>query len=256
MEEIFKSVDELNARPEFFYDSERTESENDGPFLIVCDNFYSNPNEVRRLALAQEYFQYKPPIAEQVGKEIAGQYDDPRPVWLSSSLLRFLGKKVINPRSGYRYATPEIRQALSRVIGESISSNTWSETGDWWNGAFHLQYEAKGKPHRVIHHHYREGDVAPIGWSGLVYLTPGALPEFGTTIWRERKTNRCIGSKGNKYYQNHDEFDLALSIENHFNRLVLFRENVLHRAGYGFGTTPNSARLMQTFFFQVERNIL
>jgi len=45
---------------------------------------------------------------------------------------------------------------------------------------------------------------------------------------------------------------LALMAENRFNRLVLFRENVLHRAEDGFGQTAQNARLTQTFFFHVD----
>ena len=256
MQSLFTSVDELNAHPELFYDPDRPESENAAPFIIVRDDFYKNPSEIRELALTQKFFQYKPPLPEQVGVEIAAQYSDPRAVWLSSSLLRYLGKTVAHPEYGYRHATPEIRQALARVIGEEINKDTWDEAGDWWNGAFHLQYQAGEKVHRVIHHHYREGDVAPRGWSGLVYLSPDAPPELGTTIWQDNKTRRCIASKGDKYDQDLDRFDLALSIENRFNRLVLFRENVLHRAGHGFGTTPETARLMQTFFFHAECNMV
>ena len=255
MQPLFTSIDELNSQPELFYDPERSESENVGPFIVVCDDFYTDPDAIRRLALAQTFFQYKPPLAEQVGEEIAAQYDDPEIVWQSSSLFRYLGKTVANPQPGYRYATSEVRESLGKVINEHIIADRWDTTGDWWNGAFHLQYEAGDEVHRVIHHHYREGDVTPRGWSGLVYLSPNAPKQHGTTIWREKKTKLCIASKGHKYDQDISLFDLALLIENRFNRLVLFRENVLHRAGHGFGTTPDTARLMQTFFFQAERKM-
>jgi len=254
MQPLFQSVDELNSHSELFVDPERSNSENKGPFLIVRDDFYPDPDAIRELALSLEYFQYKPPLAEQVGAEIAAEYESKKPVWLSSSLLRYLGKKVAAPKEGYRHSTPEVQQLLAAVIGERIKSDTWDEMGDWWNGAFHLQFDAEGNEHRVIHHHYRQGDIEPIGWSGLVYLAPDAPPGFGTTIWREKKSGRCIASKGNKYDQDMDNYELALVIENHFNRLVLFRENVLHRAGYGYGNNPREARLMQTFFFQVERD--
>ena len=94
--------------------------------------------------------------------------------------------------------------------------------------------------------------VDPRGWSGLVYLSPDAPQKHGTTIWRERSTQKCIATRGDKYVEDMSGFDLALTIENRFNRLVLFRENVLHRAGNGFGTNPNNARLIQTFFFESE----
>jgi hypothetical protein len=41
-----------------------------------------------------------------------------------------------------------------------------------------------------------------------------------------------------------------MTVENCFNRLVLFRENILHRAEPGFGDSPATGRLTQTFFFR------
>jgi hypothetical protein len=253
MKALYTSVEEINLQPELFYDAHRGAKENQGPFIIICDDFYPDPIAVRNLALAQDFFQYKPPLAEQVGKEIAAQYENPKLVWESSSLLRYLGKTVAKPQAGYRHATAEVRASLAKLINEPICTDTWDSTGDWWNGAFHLQYEAGNNVHRVIHHHYREGDVAPCGWSGLVYLSPDAPQEHGTTIWRDKNTQCCIAAKGNQYEQDTDKYDLALNIENRFNRLVLFRENVLHRAGHGFGHTADTARLMQTFFFLTQR---
>ncbi|OUR64725.1 hypothetical protein A9Q79_05335 [Methylophaga sp. 42_25_T18] len=250
MKPIFTSINALNSKTSLFYDPKRLDSDNTGPFIIICDDFYDDPLAVRQLALAQIFFQYKPPLAAQVGDDIAAEYDASKMVWESSSLLRYLGKTVAEPEPGYRHATSEVREALANVINEHIVTDTWHAMGDWWNGAFHLQYEAGENVHRVIHHHYREGDISPRGWSGLVYLSPNAPKQYGTTIWRDKKTSRCIASKGNKYDADISQFELMLSIENKFNRLVLFRENVLHRAGHGFGYTPETARLMQTFFFQ------
>ncbi|MCV6590313.1 MAG: hypothetical protein OIF57_15010 [Marinobacterium sp.] len=250
MQPLFTSVDELNQQPELFYDPARTVAENTGPFIIVCDDFYPDPLAVRKLALAQPFFQYKPPLAEQVGEAIAAQYPDPTPVWESSALYRYLGTAVKQPQSGYRHASADVRELLSQVTHEQIVMDSWHQLGDGWNGAFHLQYEAGENVHRVIHHHYRQGDVVPRGWSGLVYLSPDAPAEHGTTIWRHRESQRCVAPMGNLYEQDRNQFELMLAVENRFNRLVLFRENVLHRAGHGFGSRAEDARLMQTFFFQ------
>jgi hypothetical protein len=45
-----------------------------------------------------------------------------------------------------------------------------------------------------------------------------------------------------------DRFEKVFVSDNVYNRLVLFRENVLHRAEPGFGQ-DREARLTQTFFF-------
>ncbi len=40
---------------------------------------------------------------------------------------------------------------------------------------------------------------------------------------------------------------MVFEIENRFNRLVLFRDNVLHRLEYGFGRRLGDARLVVVF---------
>lgn len=248
----FASANELNAHAELFRDPGRSDEENEGPFLIVHDDFYPDPMEVRRLALAQTFYQYSPPLREQVGEAVAARFADPRPAWVSSSLLRYHGETVAHPQPGYRHASPDVRRAMADLLGEDVTAETWDEMGDWWNGAFHIQYDAWNRG--SIHHHFKEGDVAPRGWSGVVYLCPDAPPEAGTTIWRDKTTGRCIASSGALFEKDPARFELALLVENQFNRLVLFRENVLHRAEPGFGTTPETGRMTQTFFFHAERD--
>lgn len=255
MTPLYSSIDELNANVELFRDSGRPEAENVGPFLVVRDNFYPDPMRIRHIALAQQYYQYVPPLPEQVGVEIASSEAGAPPAWVSSSLLRYLGRTVADPKPGYRHAPADVRRAIAGVIGEKVTIETWDDMGDWWNGAFQVQYEAWGRGAGAIHHHYKEGDVAPRGWSGVVYLSPRAPADTGTTIWREKSSGRCVASKGVWFDKDCDNFDLAFVVENRFNRLVLFRENVLHRAEHGFGTTPASGRLTQTFFFHAERGI-
>ncbi len=257
MQPLFRLAEELNAQPELFFDPDRPGNDNQGPFIIVKDDFYPNALAIRKIAIEQNFFQYSPPLEAQVGSETSqkyiAKYPDTRPAWLSSSLLRYFGKDVNSPQRGYRHAPAEVRNAIASLLGENVTEETWDEMGDWWNGAFHVLYEAWGENRGSIHHHYKYGDVAPRGWSGLVYLTPNAPPEVGTTIWREKSTGRCIAAKGAKFEQDVRKFDLALLVENRFNRLVLFRENVLHRAEQGFGATKDTARLTQTFFFHSKR---
>lgn len=253
---LYSSIEELNADASAFHDPSRPDCENQGPFLVVRDGFYPEPLAIRRLALQQEYFQYSPPLPEQVGEEVAAQHSDISPAWFSSSLLRFVGQTVADPQPGFRYAPPEVRQSMAQVTGDDVTVDTWDEMGDWWNGAFHILFETWIRGKGAIHHHYKEGDVAPRGWSGVVYLTPDAPPDVGTTIWREKASGRCVASKGAKFEHDAEKFELALLVENRFNRLVLFRENVLHRAEHGFGMTPETARLTQTFFFHAEQHIV
>jgi len=244
-------VDELNARTDLFADPARTEIENQGPYLLVVDNFYPDPMRIRTLALAQRFVQYLPPLAEQVGVKRAAEFDPDTAPWFTTCLFHFRGKPVKHPIEGFRHADREVQESLANLVCESIDTSTWDKLGDGWNGAFHLQYASKING-RGIHHHYKDSDVCPRGWSGVVYLTPGEYPDSGTTIWRELGTGRCVAKKGPLFVDDVDGFEKIMTIENKFNRLVLFRENVLHRVEPGFGDGPDNGRLTQTFFFLTE----
>ncbi len=255
MAPLFRTADELNARADLFRAPDRSDEDNRGPFLVVHDDFYSDPDAIRATALSKEFHQYSPPTADQVGEEKAAAYAGQLQRWMASALIRHHGELVANPRPGFRYAPPEVRARIGAILGERPDEATWDTMGDGWNGAFHVQYGgAAGRP-GSIHHHYKEGDVTPRGWSGLVYLSPDATPEHGTTIWRSRATGLCVATaRGNVAEYDYDDFELALRVENRYNRLVLFREHVLHRAEIGFGSTLRDGRMSQTFFFQSVRS--
>ena len=180
---------------------------------------------------------------------MTSRHPDKRPAWLSSALLRYRGQTVKYPKPGFRYAPTEIRKKFSTLLNENVSENTWRDTGDWWNGAFHIQFEAWHHNRAAIHHHYKDGDISSRGWSGVVYLSPNAPADAGTSIWKENSTGLCIAKQGTKFDADQSNFELVFKVENRFNRLVLFRENVLHRLEHGFGTSIDDARLVQTFFF-------
>jgi len=239
---LVDTVDALNRHDEWFDD--------EGPHVLVVDGFYADPDRIRATALRQAFVQYLPPLPEQVGDERAAEYAFP-PAWFASALWRHRGADVRHPVHGFRYAPDDVRDHLANITGERVRTEHWDDMGDGWNGAFHVQNQHWRGEHGSIHHHHKSGDVTPRGWSGLVYLTPNAPPSAGTSIWRDRRTGRCIGAEGIAFHRTPGvpEFELALLVENRYNRLVLFRENVLHRAEHGFGDAPHDARLTQTFFF-------
>jgi len=69
-------------------------------------------------------------------------------------------------------------------------------------------------------------------WAGVLYLTPGAPINSGTGIFDK------------------DE-NLITMIGNVYNRLVIYRGNLMHRSLIpGFGDSVESGRLTQVFFFK------
>jgi hypothetical protein len=232
----------------WFHDDARPPEDNRGPHVLIVDDFYPDPDRVRALGLSHEFVQFTPPLAEQVGAETASlpEFESIQGTWRSTALLRFRGRKVDRPFLGFRHNPESLRQTLEGLTGESIRTESWELGGDGWNGAFHLR--DGGHTKASIHHHYKEGDVHPRGWSGLVYLTPDPPEDSGTSFWRDKESGKCIARAGVVATKDFDRFERVFASENRYNRLVLFRENVLHRAEPGFGRNEG-ARLTQTFFF-------
>ena len=86
---------------------------------------------------------------------------------------------------------------------------------------------------------------------GNVEVVTDAPPSAGTIFWRHRQSGLCVAPFDAPFTTDISGFELALSVENRFNRAVLFRENIWHRVEHGFGE-GKAARLTQTLFFEVE----
>jgi hypothetical protein len=243
-------VEALNRHEEWFRDPARSRDDNTSPFLHVVDDFYSDPAEMRAAALALPFVQYAPPLAEDVGEAEAAAYPRKFGRWLTSTYLVWHGQRIRNAFPGTRIHPAWLREKIANLLGEKIELDSWEWGGDGWNGAFHLIEGAW--PNSAIHHHYKPGDVDARGWSGVIYLSPDAPPSAGTSIWRDRTTGKCVAPLGGTFRHDTDSFEQVLLVENRFNRLVLFRENVLHRGEHGFGK-GETARLTQSFFFRTVR---
>jgi len=251
-----QSVEELNAKREWFMDPSRSLRDNRGPFLIVRDNFYPNPLAIREIGLRQRFFQYSPPSEDIVSSEVFAPYRGQNPAWFSSAVLVFKGRPVDNPKVGYRHDPDSLRRVLSQLTQEEIPDELWSNSGDGWNGAFHYMNVNWRSEDAAVHHHYKCGDVFPHGWSGVVYLSPDAPKEAGTSIWIDESTGRCVAEYGKffDYPSRNENLKIAYNVENVFNRIVLFRNNVLHRTENGFGLGKDDSRFTQTLFFVSEMN--
>jgi hypothetical protein len=78
----------------------------------------------------------------------------------------------------------------------------------------------------------------PSMWAGVLYLNPDAPIEAGTGLYKEVKEQ---------------EFELVDAIGNIYNRLILYRGDILHRSLLsGFGNCKRTGRLTQVFFFNVK----
>jgi hypothetical protein len=107
--------------------------------------------------------------------------------------------------------------------------------------------------------HVDSGDCR---FAGVLYLTPGAPKAAGTSFYRLRNEDGTLG--GNQCPRQHASLKEALgvptlpmsawkedvAVENVFNRLVIYRGDLVHAATSYFGTEHRSKRLTLVFFWR------
>ena len=184
----------------------------------IVDNFYDNPNEIRKFALEQEF--------DEGG----------------------FGKGFIGRRTKHQFLFPNLREKFEEIMGRKISA--WQEHG--MNGRFQIAWS--GEP--LVYHCDSQK------WGGMLYLTPNAPYQCGTTLYAHKQT------RARTYYE--EGWDAAWSnipgechldgtpwepvdvLGNVYNRLVIFDASCIHSASEYFGTTKENARLWQMFFFDTD----
>jgi hypothetical protein len=219
---LCRDIDDLLSRREWFTAVDAPPMEE--PPIFVVDDFYDDPHAVRKLALGATYHHF-------------------RPCWYCTS-------KLDAGPDNFLHNGPEIRARLERIGGFPIEGADTLWTDRPWNGAFHYKTEEVSNRASAIHTH-QTTDVR-YGYNGIVYLNPpGTYPDkTGVSIWRDRRTGRCVASTKSFEIGFHN-FEMALRVENKFNRLVLLRSDVWHLGEAGFGSSVRNGRLFQTFFFDL-----
>lgn len=88
--------------------------------MVVVDDFYNDPDEIRRIALSTPFFQYRPPTEDQVGAK-ASRFADLQPSWFSTALVRNMGEDVHKPEMGFRDNPPELHRRFEDLLNESVA---------------------------------------------------------------------------------------------------------------------------------------
>jgi hypothetical protein len=144
-------------------------------------------------------------------------------------------------RTKEKFFVPGTKKSFENIIGQKIS--VWDEYG--MNGVFQT---CSSEDPLVYHTDYQQ-------WAGMVYLTPDAPYECGTSMYSHKATKaRHTSDPGIEYafsggFFDKTKFDLVDSIGNVFNRLVIFNGKCIHSASEYFGQTLEDSRLFHMFFF-------
>jgi hypothetical protein len=151
-------------------------------------------------------------------------------------------------RSTTRYLWPGIREEFERLLGKPVTK--WEEHGA--SGVFQF---CVGGDQLVYHSDQQQ-------WAAVIYLTPNAPPEAGTTLYRskELKLRKPEEQKGapveltsRRMYSgkllDRTAWETVDVIGNVYNRCVLWDARLVHAASEYFGTNIHDGRLFQIFFF-------
>lgn len=200
-------------------------------YLHVVDHFYSNPDAIRNHALKLTY----------------ADPSDPSLIGIRTVAFRPAG----------------VKERIEKAFRVQIKD--WETSNDSSNGTF-LAALAKGKRAETINVHYDE----PVTWmTMLIYLTPGANFETGTSFWQHIETGltahptqkdaKRLGVSLNKLRTlleadstNRECWREIDRIGNVYNRAVAFPAGILHSATRHFGSSPQKGRIFHSFHFSVD----
>lgn len=161
-------------------------------------------------------------------------------------------------RSKTRHVWPGMREQLERVLGKAISP-AWTEHAT--NGVF--QFCVGGD--QVVFHSDQNTHAA------VLYLTPNAPPEAGTTLYRSKQlkgrtveevmAQRNVGPAMAEHVARQmyggklldpTAWEVVDVFGNLYNRLVVWDARLVHSASCYFGNTKENGRLFQIFFWNCE----
>lgn len=152
-------------------------------------------------------------------------------------------KGYIGTRTLQQFLFPGLKEEFERIMGRSIVR--WEEHS--MNGRF--QTCVAGDP--LVYHCDHQA------WAGMLYLTPNAPYNCGTSTWAKRGTTiRHLSDPDifSCFHPDSRNFDRTIFepvdvFGNVYNRLVIFNAGYLHSASEYFGFDQYNARLWQMFFF-------
>jgi len=199
--------------------------------LLVIDNLYVDPDEVRAHALNLSY-----------RNDVFGEHFWRTPAQINLDIIphleSYVGEKIARDIMWEIPKDPEEHREMNMTFYKVVN----------------LEGHARANH---IHH-----DCAH--WSGILYLTPDLGPEYGTQFWRHKPSGDEYAF-GDSSYNGPNEFDERCRIPEDFektdyishkyNRLVLFRGAKYHSASFP-SDMPDGERLNQFFYFNIDDEIM
>jgi hypothetical protein len=173
-------------------------------------------------------------------------YTDPHAVRQIALAQEYCKNGSVGVRSLQQFIFPGLKEEFERIIQNKIVN--WADVHGIC-GRF--QYCTPEDP--LVYH------CDQTRWAGIIYLTPDAPFETGTSLVAHKKTKirtnedsriyECFRDLGEPYFLDGTHFEEVDVVGNVFNRLVIWDARSIHAARKYFGNNKNNCRLFQVFFF-------
>lgn len=197
--------------------------------ITIVDNFFDDPDAVRKKALSCEY-------------EILGNHPGFRARIVDHDLHKAITNKIFSLFVDLNYF--KVNYDLN--IGFQWTSSEWekgwvhTDDGDYLSGVIYLTPNPPDNSGTLIYE-----DVDNIG------MSPQLLK---MSAYQNRINNNIELHKSETYKkereENNNKYKKSISIENVYNRAVIYPSNYLHAENNFFGTTKEDSRLVAIFFLR------
>ncbi len=146
-------------------------------------------------------------------------------------------------RTDILFKFPNLKTRFESIIGRKIKN--------WDNYGVNCCFQICIAGEQLVYHCDQQE------YAGIIFLTPDAPPNTGTTFYRSKITKkRKIENDSNIVFKtgvlDSTQFDVVDIVGNVYNRLVLFDAKMIHAASEYFGNSLDTGRLFQMFFFDLE----
>lgn len=189
------------------------------PELIVVDNFYENPDAVRKFAMQQEFIVNESYYKGQRTRSFI-------PSWVQKSFEGYLGKpiKEFTGATGvFQYCTSK-DQVVYHFDSQEYAAMVYL-TPDAPLSSGTSTYKSK-----------------------ITNLMHAATDEDVKRLNKSVHEINAASFNGNNFYDSHN-MELVDSVANVYNRMVIFNSRALHAATSYFGSDINNGRLFHLYFF-------
>jgi len=194
------------------------------PRFWVVDNFYADPDKIRDYALSQVFFE---------------------------------GEGAVGWRTRKQFLFDGLKEQFEKIINKKILDHTEQNTG-WYDRGINGRFQACEAGTKMVFHCDSQQ------WAAVLYLTPDAPPQSGTSFYRHKETKVRHSSEiawgtgdelktfNQKTFVDPTPFERVDTVGNVYNRLVIFDGKLIHSGNDYFGWDIASSRFFQIFFFDVE----